>query len=214
MRPLTLEKPKPLIEVAGMPIIDHIVSALPEEIDELVIVVSYKAAMLRAHCGENFYGRPVTYVTQENPKAGTGDALFAARGVLRNRFLVMYGDDIHGAPAIKEAVGHEHAFLAAYSETPEKFGVIELNADGTLKRIVEKPSNPPSNLVNIGGFVLTDDIFNCTSERSAVGEYYLTDNITLYAERHPVQVIRQDHWIPIGYPEDVEKAERLLIERV
>ncbi len=214
MRPLTLTQPKPLIEVAGKPIIDHIVSVLPDEVDELVIVVGYKGDMIRTHCGSVFYGRPVTYVEQADPKGGTGDALFAARAVLGDRFLVMYGDDIHGAEALARAVRHEHAFLVARSDTPEKFGVIELNEDGTLKGIIEKPANPPSNLVNIGGFVLSNDIFNCVAERSALNEFLLTDNITMYAARHSVVVVEQDRWIPIGYPEDVEKAEKALCEGV
>ena len=212
MRPLTETCPKPLIPVAGKPIIEHIVSALPEEITELVLVVSYKADAIKAHCGDTYCGRPVTYVMQENPKGGTGDALFAAKEVLHDRFLVMYGDDIHGAAAIKKAVQCEHAFLAAHSDTPEKFGVIELNADGTLKGIIEKPEHPPTNLVNIGGFVVTPDIFTCTAPKSHLGEYLLTDNITTYAQKYPVQVIEQELWIPIGYPADIEKAEKTLAE--
>jgi len=213
MRPLTLTRPKPLIEAAGRPIIEHIVRALPAAITELVIVTGYRGEMIREYCGETFCGKPVTYVAQENPKGGTGDALFAARDVLGERFLVMYGDDIHGKEALEHAVAADHAMLAARSETPERFGVVEQNPDGTLVRIVEKPENPPSDLINIGGFVLTRDIFDCIAAQSASGEYYLTDNITLYASRHPVVVIEQNLWIPIGYPEDIEKAERILATR-
>lgn len=210
MRPLTENTPKPLIKVEGKPIIEHIVRALPDEITELVIVTHYLEEQIKEHCGEEYLGRPVTYVHQDDPKGGTGDALFAAQKVLHDSFLVMYGDDIHGMAAIKEAVQHENSFLVAHSDTPERFGVIELNDDGTLRGIIEKPENPPTNLVNIGGFVLTTEIFNYTQPKSEVGEYYLTDNITAYAQEHPVHVIEQELWIPIGYPEHIEAAEKHL----
>lgn len=210
MRPLTLEKPKPLLEVCGKSILWHIVDALPASVDELVIVVGYKGEMIRQHCGENFLGREVTYVEQEDPKAGTADALFQARDVMRGTFLVMYGDDVHGREALAQVVTLPHAMLSAYSETPEKYGVLEIKENGTLAAIIEKPANPPSHYVNIGGFVLTSDIFTFQAELSVHNEYLLTDCVTAYAEQYPVVVVPQDRWIPIGYPDDIAKAEAIL----
>ncbi len=212
MRPLTHERPKPLIAVAGRPLIAHVVSALPREIDEIVIVIGYKGEMIREYCGDVFLNRPVTYVTQANQKAGTADALAVARDILHDRFLVMYADDIHGAPALQKVVQHEHAMVVAYAEHPERFGVVEQHEDGTLKRIVEKPAQPLSHRISTGGFVLSTEIFDCVSEQSVLGEYILVDNINIYASRHPVVVVEQTMWIPVGYPEDIEKAEVLLRE--
>lgn len=210
MRPLTLEKPKPLIEVCGKPIIWHIINALPENIDEVVLVVSYKKELIQAYCGEFFLGRKITYVVQENPKGGTAEALFCARSVLAGTFLVMYGDDIHGAHALAEVVALPHGMLSAYSETPEKFGVLSIRENGTLKEILEKPEQPPSHFVNIGGFVVTTAIFDFEAELSVHGEYLLTDCITAYAQQYPVVVVPQDTWIPLGYPSDIAKAESIL----
>ncbi len=212
MRPLTLERPKPLIEVAGKPLIQHIVSALPPEITELVIIVGYKGEMIRTYCGEVFLGLPVTYIEQLNPKGGTADALFTARPVLHDRFLVLNGDDIQGAPALQKAVDCTNAILAAYSDTPERFGVVEPSEEGTLKSIIEKPENPPSNLVNTGGFVISTEIFDCATEKSAFNEYLLTDSINLYAKAHPMKIIGQDLWIPVGYPEHIAHAEAILLK--
>ena len=209
MRPLTLEKPKPLIEIAGKPLISHIVEALPSEITELVLVVGYKGDMIREYCGDVFLGRPVTYFEQANP-GGSAEALFIAKEALRDTFLVMYADDIHGKRALKEMMRYSHAMLAARSETPERFGVVEQNADGTIKRIIEKPEHPSSDLVSTGGFVLSTDIFDCVAEKSHLGEYYLVDNVNIYAKTHPVHIVEQDLWIPIGYPEDIQKAEKIL----
>lgn len=210
MRPLTEVRPKPLLPVLGVPILEHIVRALPAEIDEIVLVVGYRADMIRTYCGERFCGRRVRYADQQNPKGGTADALRAARPLLAGTFMVMYGDDIHGPAALARAAALPHALLVARSDTPERFGVVSTNADGTLARITEKPAHPESNLVNIGGFVLGEDVFDGAWEQPQHGEFLLTDIVTRYAEHHPVAVIEQDLWLPIGYPEDISRAEEIL----
>lgn len=210
MRPLTETIPKPLIKVCGKPILEHIVDALPAEIDEIILVVGYKGEMIREHCGTEYKGKKIQYVVQENPKAGTADALLAARGLAKGSFLVMYADDIHGKESLAQVVKTESGMLAARSETPEKFGVLVMNEDGTLKAIVEKPKVPPSNLVNIGGFLLTEDIFEIELKMSELGEYLLTDSVTEYALRRPMTVVEQTLWLPIGYPDHIALAEAKL----
>lgn len=211
MRPLTEVTPKPLIEVCGKPILKHVVEALPEEITELVLVVGYLQEQIRNECGDVYCGRQVTYVEQENYSGGTGDALLCAKDVLQGRFMFMYADDIHGAAALKEAVGHEHAILGIASKHPEDFGVLMQNEDGTLNGIIEKPKDPPSKLVNIGGFVLDTHIFEYTvAVNEEHGELFVTDMFTQYAQDYPVQIVEQAIWIPVGKPEDIEIAESLL----
>ena len=211
MRPLTETTPKPLIKVCGTPLLEHVIAALPKEITELILVVGYLEDQIRAHCGEEFQGKKVVYATQADFAGGTGDALLCAKEHVTGRFLFMYADDIHGAPALKEAVQHPHAILAAYSETPENFGVLVENEDGGLKEILEKPKDPPSNKVNIGGLVLEPSIFAHKAEVSEEhGELLVTDMITKYAKEHFMQIVMQDLWIPVGKPEDIKKAESIL----
>jgi len=57
MRPLTEHTPKPLLEVCGKPILQHVVEALPEEIDELVLVVGYLQEQIRSYCGDEYFNR-------------------------------------------------------------------------------------------------------------------------------------------------------------
>lgn len=210
MRELTATRPKPLIEVNGKPILEHIVSALPAEVDELVLIVGYLKEQIVERCGTEYLGKKVTYCEQENFAGGTGEALMRARTVLRGKFLFMYGDDIHGEEALRNAIACDHAILGTHSDTPEKYGVLVPNADGTLQSIIEKPKDPPSNLINIGGFVINESIFEYTVPVSASGELYVTDMLTEYAKDNPVQILEQNMWIPLGYPEDIAKAEALL----
>lgn len=210
MQSLTDHCPKPLIQVLGKPILQHSVESLPEEITEIVLVVSYLKEQIMELCGTEYFGKKVTYCIQENPAGGTGDALMCTKDVVRGKFLFLNGDDIYGKDKLQEAVQYDHMIFGFHSETPERFGVLVPNEDGTLKAIIEKPKNPPSNHINIGGYVLSDSIFNYQVPLSATGELYVTDMVTEYAKDHPVLILEQDLWIPIGYPEDVEKAEAIL----
>jgi bifunctional UDP-N-acetylglucosamine pyrophosphorylase/glucosamine-1-phosphate N-acetyltransferase len=210
MLPLTEYTPKPLIKVLGRPVLDYIVEALPPEITELILVTNYLEEQIKEHCGAEFYGRKVTYVTQTNPAGGTGAALLCAKGLVVGKFLMLNGDDIHGTAALQEAINQPNALIGVHSETPEKFGVLEVNPDGTLKAIIEKPENPTSNLVHTGGFVADTSLLDVSVPVSSLGELLATDMLTIYAATHPMQVIKQPFWISIGYPEDITRAEEIL----
>jgi UDP-N-acetylglucosamine diphosphorylase / glucose-1-phosphate thymidylyltransferase / UDP-N-acetylgalactosamine diphosphorylase / glucosamine-1-phosphate N-acetyltransferase / galactosamine-1-phosphate N-acetyltransferase len=210
MRPLTDTIAKPLITICGKPILEHIVDALPAVIDEIILVVGYRKEQIEDFCGTHFKGRKITYVVQENFAGGTGEALMCTKDVIADTFLFMYGDDIHGKDALARIVEKKHAMLVACSDTPERFGVVVKNADGTLCEIIEKPENPSSNLINIGGFVLSPAIFSYDVAVHTNGELYATDMISAYAKDFPVSVETQELWIPIGYPEHIAAAEALL----
>ena len=211
MRPLTLVRPKPLIEVSGQPILEHILDALPPPIDEVIIVIGYKGDMIQEHLGDSYKGKKIRYVHQWMP-AGTAHALSVARPLLSGKFLMMNADDIHGEEALQEAVSHPLAILVAEHPRPETMGVVSLNEDGTLASIVEKPENPIGNLVNTGAMVLDERLFSYEAPRHATGEYFMVDPMSSLAKEHPVKVISQPLWIPVGYPEDIARAEERLRE--
>ena len=211
MRPLTLTRPKPLIEVAGIAILEHVVRALPDEVDEIIIVVGYLQEQIRAYCGDTFCGKRVTYVEQGQNK-GTGAALMYAKPYLKDRFLVAFADDLLAKKDLEELIKHECALLVSESATPELFGVVSLNPDGTLKGIQEKPEHPESNLINTGVTVLTKKIFDYAPEEKN-GELFMTGMTTGLAQDYPVAVVRASFWQPVGYPEHVAEAEAALIQK-
>ena len=209
MRPLTLERPKPLIIVAGKPILAHIFDALPKDITEIILVVGYKHKMVEDFFGPIYNGLPITYVRQWMP-AGTAHALSVALPFIKGRFLFMNGDDIHGKEALVEALQYPRSILVAESDRPQSMGVVEVNDDGTLKHIIEKPEHPATNLVSTGAMVLDQDLFEYEALRHISGEYFMTDPLALYAKEHPMTVVRQSLWIPVGTPQDIPKAEEAL----
>ncbi len=211
--PLTENTPKPLVAVAGRPLLDHIVSALPSAVDELIIVVGYLGEQIIEYCGSEYFGRPVTYVEQVEQK-GTAHALWLCRDLLRGRFLFMFADDIHGAADISRLVSYSRGLLAMPTEAPEKFGIIVRHPDGTLAEFVEKPSHPPSNLASTGVMVLDTHIFEFSIQKEINGEYFLTDVVAEYAKKYPLAVVEEKLWLPIGYPEDISLAEEYLQRRI
>jgi NDP-sugar pyrophosphorylase family protein len=212
MLPLTLERPKPLVEVAGLPLIAHAARALPKEVDEILIVVGYLGERIVSYCGEHLCGRPVRYIWQREPK-GTAEALRLARDLLHDKFLVLFADDLLDASSLARLVQHDLALLAHEHPEPQHFGVMVLNDDGTLKDLIEKPDVPPSNLISTGVMVLDDRIFEYEAPLHTKGEYFLTDMVTQLAHDHAVQVERMEFWCPVGKPEDIAVAEAALALR-
>ncbi len=211
LRPLTENCPKQLVMVAGKPLLDHIVDALPSSIDEIILVTGYCEDQLKAHCGAEYFGRKVTYVTQVVPE-GTAKALWLCKDLLKGRFLFMFGDDIHGKDDIARVTSYSRAMLTFQTNTPERFGIVVRHPDGTLAEMIEKPEHPPSNLASTGVMVLDTHIFEFEVTVIKNNEFYLTDVIEEYAKKYPMAVVEQRLWIPIGYPEDIIRAEQKLAD--
>ncbi|MBI5400779.1 MAG: nucleotidyltransferase family protein [Candidatus Yonathbacteria bacterium] len=211
LHPLTLEMPKPLVEVLGKPLIQYTWEALPDVIDEVIVVVGYRKEMVRDFLGDEFMGKKVTYVEQFEP-LGTAHALKLCKSHLGNeeKFLLMYADDIHGKEGVAKCVEYDRALLVSFVDDPRSFGVVVPNEDGTIKNIEEKPEHPKSNLAVTGVYVLSPEIFEHEVSHTRKGEYYLTDMIERYIHRNPMQIVESDLWLPVGYPHDITRAEEIL----
>jgi bifunctional UDP-N-acetylglucosamine pyrophosphorylase/glucosamine-1-phosphate N-acetyltransferase len=209
MRPLTLTKPKPMLAVRGKPLLEYIITTLPLWVDELVIVVGYRGEQIRAHFGERFGRFRITYVEQKE-QLGTYKALELCRKFLADGeyFLMLYADDLHGRRGLEMcALSETPCIVVAEAAHPERFGVVELNTDGTVSRIVEKPEQPTTNLVSTGVQLLSTDIFQYPARRHESGEYYLTDSIEQMLEAgYKFTVARSSFWLPVGYPDDLDFA--------
>ncbi len=207
LMPLTETIPKPLVTVNNKTLLDHIVEALPSAVKELIIVVGYKGEAIKDYCGDHFHGRPVTYIEQTEIN-GPAKALWLAKDLVKGRFLFMFADDIHGRDDLARAVSYSRSILATTSDTPERFGVVVRNPDGTIAEMIEKPSSPSSNLVATGPMVLDQNIFNFPPESPINGEYFMPEIIMRYKEQYPIAVVEENLWLAIGYPEDIERAEQ------
>lgn len=207
--PLTENCHKALVKVNDVPLLDHIVSRLPDSVEELVIVTGHFEEQIHAHCGSEYFGRPVTYVHQAEQK-GTGHALWLCKDVIKGRFLYMFADDLHGKEDLARVSSYTRAMLVYPTNTPERFGIVLRSPDGTLGEFIEKPEHPSSNLASTGVFVLDKHIFNYAPRVETNGELYHTDMIREYVEEYKMAVVEQKTWLPVGYPEDIDTVKKYL----
>lgn len=214
MRPLTIDTPKPLLQVAGKPLLERLVESLPPEVDELIIVIGYLGDQIRDFCGDSFVGRSVKYVWQEQ-KLGTAHALGLARQHLgKEKFLVLNADDLIGPAALEESVRHPRALIVAQHSEPSRFGVVMLNNDGTVAEIIEKPVKPKSNLVSTGAILIDQTIFNYKADQHPNGEYYLADMLNKMVKAgERVMAVKTSDWFPVAFPQDLVEAENWLKSR-
>ena len=210
LRPITEDRPKPMVPIGDMPILEYTMSILPKVIDEVILVVGYKQEKIREHFGSEWKGRKILYVDQPEPK-GTGEALERVRPLLRGEhFMLIYGDDLYHRDDLERCVSHSGmSILVKEAEHPERMGVC-LVEDDMLKGIIEKPEIPPTNLATIGVYVLHEAIFEVPKTIDAKGEHVLSPQIGDLSTTHPIKIIKAQFWHPIGYPDDVEKAKALL----
>ena len=211
MRPLTEHTPKPLLQIQDKPLIEHIVERLPDEVDELIIVVGYLGEMVKHYCGEKFLGRPITYVEQSAP-LGTYHAVSLAKDLLKEgeRFFVFYGDDIHDTEGLRECLNYPRAMIVSEVENPKPFGVVELDEEGFIVGIVEKPEFPKTNLVSTGATLLDTNIFKYPGEQHSNGEFYLPTVIQKILKDYPVHAVHSTGWLTVATPEDLTRVESIL----
>lgn len=210
MRPLTHNKPKPMIEVLEQPLLCHILKSLPEEINEIILVIGYLGDQIKNYFGEKFGRFKITYVYQQK-KLGTAHALWLCRKQLQEeKFLILYADDLQSKDDIKKCMAYPLAILVKEVEDPQRFGVIIADKTGIVLDMIEKPEFPVSHLASTGVYVLDHRIFNYPARKHENGEYYITDSLAQLAKNHEVIAVKANFWLPIGYPEDLKKAEAAL----
>lgn len=212
LRPLTLDRPKPMILLNGRPLIEYVLAELPDAVTSIVMIVGYHGDAIRDHFDAAWRGVPITYVEQTE-RLGTAHAVQMARPLIREKFLLLNGDDIGDKGSFEEGLQYDYCLFVAEHDEPSQFGVVELNNDSTLKRIVEKPAHPATNLVSTGTMILSPRIFDIPLVRHPNGEHYIVDSLSAVLAEEPIRVIRQASWITVTYPEDVSRAEGMLRKR-
>ncbi|SMB90141.1 glucose-1-phosphate thymidylyltransferase [Deinococcus hopiensis] len=223
LRPLTYTRPKPVLPVAGAPIIVHALrSLLAAGINEVAIVVSDATRTEIAQTLEQVPDAQVTLIDQHE-QLGLGHAVLTAREWIAGEdFCVYLGDNLfeHGvSPFIQQFQRECPAAVIALVEVadPTAFGVAQMEGD-RITRLVEKPKVPPSNLAVAGLYCFTAEIFEVLDGMppSARGEYEITDAIQGLIERGQ-RVVGQrvgGWWKDTGRPADLLDANRLLLEQI
>ena len=211
MKPLTDTTAKPLLKVAGQPLLYHTFRALPDAVNEVIVVIGYLGEQIKAYLGSTFRGRKIRYVVQQTLQ-GTAKALWEVRTLLRGTFLVLMADDMYRKEDILKCLEHERALVAIKSERNGPGGKVVLDARGVLRDVVEGKNHPAGTLVSVGAFLLTPEIFSYEPVKltDREGEWGLPQTIVRMAKDLPVSIVYATRWIKVTSPEDFVRAEKLL----
>lgn len=208
LRPLTRNRPKPMLPVANRPVVEYVLDALAHaDVERAVVVVGHRGDRIRDHLGETYRGLELAYVHQK-AQLGSGHALQQARGTVDSPFLVVNGDNVVDAGMICGTVEHflgsdaAACVAVAPSDTPEEYGAV-LTVNGTVETIIEHPADAAGYRINAGVYAFTDDIFEALERTDTrAGELYVTDALVDL----PGEVLAADVsgvWLDPSYPWDL-----------
>lgn len=225
LRPITYTSAKQLVPVANKPVLFRVIEAIRDAgINEIGIVIGETGPEVRAAVGNgDRWGVKIEYIPQEEP-LGLAHAVRIAQPFLGDdRFVMFLGDNcIQGgiSPLIKQFGESDYNAQIVLKQVanPQQFGVAELDAQGQILRLVEKPREPKSDLALVGIYMFDKSIWNAVEaiKPSWRGEYEITDAIQWLVE-HGQRVFPYVHrgwWIDTGKKDDMLEANRLILEEL
>lgn len=219
MDELTEAVPKPMLPVAGRPLLEYKIDALPDEFDEVILIVGYLKDVIKRHFGAAYENRKIRYIEQAELN-GTAGALWSAKEMLTDRFLVMMGDDIYAREDIETCVAKENVWTLLVQQLPEmrRAGSVKLDTDGRIAEIIEssiedavrlEPGIASTNL-----YVLDTRLFSCPLVPKHAGslEYGLPQTVVNAARMLGIafEPAFTDTWIQVTSPKDLVAAAEML----
>ncbi len=169
LRPVTSNRPKPMVPVCNQPIMEHILTLLKRHgVEEVVATLHYLAEEIQGYFGDGSdFGIPVRYSIEETP-LGTAGSVKQAEAILRDGpFFIVSGDALTDCDLAKALAFHKEkgsmATLILYRvQSPLDFGVVITDDEGRVQRFLEKPSWSEvfSDTVNTGMYILEPEIFD------------------------------------------------------
>lgn len=223
LRPITYTSAKQLVPVANKPVLFRVIESIRDAgIDEIGVVIGDTGEEIRAAVGDGSrFGVRITYIPQSQP-LGLAHAVKISRPFLQNdRFVMFLGDNcIQGgiSSLIQQFSRNDYHAQIVLKRVPDprSFGVAELDANGQIIGLVEKPREPRSDLALVGIYMFDAHIFDAVNSitPSARGELEITDAIQwLVAHNYRVfPYVHEGWWIDTGKKDDMLEANRLVLE--
>ena len=221
---LTASKPKPMIELCGKPMLEHILMALRDSgIREFVLVTGYCAKSVEDYFKDGFRLKiKIDYIHQQSQN-GTGAAFHLAKDFMdRESFFAGFGDIITALPNYSRLIQNFHrqpcdALVSLnWVEDPYRGAAVYLNEEDRITSIIEKPpkGTSTSHWNNSGLMVFSPVLFEYTGrlKPSARGEYEITAAVqAMVADHRPVRGFKLEGFCgDVGRPEDIEPAARAI----
>jgi len=219
LRPHTHTTPKPLLRVAGKPILGHILDDIVQlGIGEVVLIVGYRGSEIVDYVRSN-YDLKVSFAEQTE-RLGLGHAVFLSREHVGDHpIFIMLGDTIFRGDLKGMLSTGGNVIGVKRVEDPRRFGIVEIENDRIVS-LVEKPDSPKSNLAVAGVYVIRDSssLFDAlqeliTSGERTKGEFQLTDALNRMINRGAeIRAFEVEGWYDCGKPETLLETNRVLLE--
>lgn len=215
MRPLTHNRPKVMLPLAGKPMLEHMIIEMQKAgVTECILVTGYKEEVIREYFGDGSnWGLKISYCTQPEQR-GTADAVRMVEKEIEGKFLVTNGDIIKDHRDITAICSGENTTMGVFEvEDTRRFGVIDLDGD-RVTRVLEKVENPPTNLANAALYLFTPEIFEAIAETpvSERGEYEITKSLQILIEKGKrVTYKKVKKWVDVSYPWELLEATETLL---
>jgi NDP-sugar pyrophosphorylase family protein len=207
--PLTLTRPKPLLKTFNKTLLEYNFDALNGLVNEVILVIGYKKEMIIDFVDKikNKYKFKIKFVDQKE-QLGTGHAVLILEKSIKNKFLLLMGDNIHSKKDVENCLKYKNSILVKKMENPELFGVVTQN-NNILINIIEKPQLFVSDLINCAMYAFDKKIFKLLKnlKKSKRGEYEIIDGVRHLAMEEDIHCVQSKEWFPIGYPWDLLEAD-------
>lgn len=222
LRPITYSQQKQLIHVANKPILFYAIEDLIEAgVKDIGIIVGPNKEQVIETVNRANFDAKINFIVQDAPK-GLAHAVLISEEFIRNESFVMYlGDNIFKGGITKylkkfNELNSDAIILLCPVENPSQFGCAQLNEDGSVRKLIEKPKEPPSNLALVGIYFFREAVFEAVKKikPSWRNELEITDAIQYLIEDgfkvHSEVVI--GWWKDTGKPEDILEANQLILD--
>jgi glucose-1-phosphate thymidylyltransferase len=222
LRPHTHTQPKSLIPVAGKPILAHIVDELIHQgITDLIFIIGYMGDKIEKYVTSHYPKVNSQFVIQTSGK-GTAHALWLTKEMVKpeEEMLIVFGDTIFKAN-LKEILASEYTTLGVKKvEDPRDFGVAELNEEGFILKLVEKPRIPKSNLALVGvykikraGYLFDAIQYVLENNIKTLDEYNLTDVLMhMIKTGERMNTFKVENWFDCGKKDILLETNAILLK--
>jgi glucose-1-phosphate thymidylyltransferase len=222
LRPHTHITPKPMLKVAGKPVMQYILEDLRRlgNVEQIVYITGHLKEKVEEYARSTFSDIPGVFIEQE-VQDGTAGAVALARQYVDQPVLIIFVDTIFDADlSVTKTIDADGIIWVKEVEDYQRFGVVVTDADGNMTKIVEKPKTPISKRANIGLYyirnwkLLYEGIDYVLKQPKNQGEYYLTDAFQYMIDKGAkIRVIDVEGWYDAGKIDTLLETNRVMLEK-